>query len=340
MNRPAASQTSSIRAHVATLPDQQSYQDSVFPQLILCEQADSLEAAGRWVSENRDWLLEQATQHGAVLLRGFPVTGAEDFDLIVRALGLENFPYQKSLSNAVRINRTERVFSANEAPPEVRIFFHHEMAQTPLFPKWILFSCEVAAEQGGATPLCRSDILYQRLLESCPRFIDDCDQKGLQYTNVMPADDDASSGMGRSWRSTLGVDSRDAAEARLRELEYHWQWLDNGCLKATTPPLPAVVEVSPGRKVFFNQLIAAFCGWKDERNDPAEAIRHGDGSRLDTEAVRTAAEIAEQLAYDLEWQVGDVALIDNTIAMHARRPFQGKRKVVASLAEMQTQSHR
>ena len=31
-------------------------------------------------------------------------------------------------------------------------------------------------------------------------------------------------------------------------------------------------------------------------------------------------------------------LVDNTIVMHARRPFSGKRKVVASLAEMQTQS--
>ena len=48
--------------------------------------------------------------------------------------------------------------------------------------------------------------------------------------------------------------------------------------------------------------------------------------------------MAEDLSFDLEWQAGDIALIDNTIAMHARRPFQGRRKVVASLAEMQTQT--
>ena len=115
-------------------------------------------------------------------------------------------------------------------------------------------------------------------------------------------------GWGEAGEARLGVDSKEAAEDRLRELNYSWEWLDDGCLKATTPPLPAVIEASDGRQVFFNQLIAAFCGWKDQRNDPSKAIRHGDGTPLDTDAVRAAAELAEELAFDLQWQVGDVVL--------------------------------
>ena len=215
---------------------QQQYEDSVFPHvLVSANSASSIEDAAEWTSQNRDDLLAQATQHGAVLMRDFPVSGAEDFDKIVVALGLENFPYKKSLSNAVRINRTERVFSANEAPPEVRIFFHHEMAQTPLYPRWIMFSCEIAAEEGGATPLCRSDVLWERIESECPEFAKACEERGLSYTNVMPADDDAKSGMGRSWRSTLGVETREQAETRLKELNYSWNWSDTGELKATTP---------------------------------------------------------------------------------------------------------
>jgi hypothetical protein len=329
---------SSLNVETVAVNGQQQYADSLFPYVLCCrDESAPLEIAAEWVSAERDKLLELANQHGAVLLRDFPVARAEDFDRLVQALSLNNFPYKKSLSNAVRINRTERVFSANEAPPDVRIFFHHEMAQTPLYPRWIMFSCEVAADEGGATPLCRSDVLYEQLLEKYPDFVAACEQRGLSYTNVMPDTDDATSGMGRSWRSTLGVESKEEAEGRLRELNYSWEWVD-GCLKATTPPLPAVIEVSGGRKVFFNQLIAAFCGWKDERNDPSQAIRHGDGSALDTAAVLAAVDLAEDLAYDLQWQVGDVALIDNTIVMHARRPFVGKRKVVASLAEMETHS--
>lgn len=337
MNDSASDCSGTLSVEAVEVAGQQTHGDSVFPYVLECQGNGLISDATDWVSRNRQGLLDQATRHGAVLLRGFPVEQVTDFDSIIAALGLVNFPYKKSLSNAVRVNRTDRVFSANEAPPEVQIFFHHEMAQTPLFPRWILFSCEVAAEKGGATPLCRSDVLYERLREECPQFVEDCEHRGLQYTNVMPATDDANSGMGRSWQSTLGVDNREQAESRLSDLGYSWEW-DDGCLRATTPPLPAVVEVSPGRKVFFNQLIAAFCGWKDERNDPSRAIRHGDGKKLDTKAVQIAAAVADELAFDLQWQVGDVALVDNTIAMHARRPFVGTRKVVASLAEMQTQS--
>ena len=40
---------------------------------------------------------------------------ANDFDRFIAAFELENFPYEQSLSNAVRVNYTPRVFSANEA---------------------------------------------------------------------------------------------------------------------------------------------------------------------------------------------------------------------------------
>ncbi len=323
---------------ITNLQDQQQHGDSVFPAAF-CAQADpNLDASLDFVRANRDMLLEQAATNGAVLLRDIGVESVEGFDAVVGALGLTNFPYKQSLSNAVRVNRTKRVFSANEAPPEVQIFFHHEMAQTPLFPKWILFSCEIAPQEGGATPLCRSDVLFERLKAECPDFVTACEQRGLQYSNVMPGVDDAASGMGRSWASTLGVADKDAAEDRLRKLGYSWQWQDNGCLRATTPPLPAVMDLPDGRKTFFNQLIAAFCGWKDERNDPSKAIQYGDGSALDADAVRKAAAIADEITFYMKWQVGDVVLIDNTVVMHARQPFVGKRKVVASLAEMQTQS--
>lgn len=324
--------------HSFAIPGQQTWDDSVFPYAMLPGSVDSLDDATAYIAEHRDELLELATTHGALFFRDFPFASVDAFDAMIQALDLPNFPYKKSLSNAVRVNRTERVFSANEAPPEVDIFYHHEMAQTPLFPEWIMFYCEIAAETGGATPICRSDVLYEKLKDACPEFIEACETKGLKYSNVMPSDDDAKSGMGRSWKSTLGVETVEAAEARLSELNYSWVWQDDGSLRVTSPPLPAVMEVEPGRKTFFNQLIAAFSGWKDARNDPSKAIRHGDDSPLDKDAVQKAIEIADEITFDVPWQPGDAVIIDNRIVMHARRTFTGTRKVVASLAKMQTQS--
>lgn len=331
--------SASVFVTPSTIDLQQTYPDSVFPYVYAADaQSPTLDNFVGWVQQNRASVLELASKHGAVAFRGFPTPEVEHFDQVIRALELENFPYKKSLSNAVRVNRTERVFSANEAPPEVKILFHHEMAQTPLYPRYIMFFCEIAPESGGATPLCRSDILFERLSERRPEFANACETLGLRYTNVMPGVDDPDSGMGRSWASTLGVQTKSEAETRLAELGYSFEWLADDCLKATTPQLPAVMEVSPGQKAFFNQLIAAFCGWKDSRNDPSDAIRHGDGSKLDAEAVSVAVELAEELAYDHQWEKGDIVVLDNVVTMHARRPFTGTRKILASLAEMHPNS--
>ena len=322
-----------------TVPGQQRYADSVFPFAYKREGTEgNAETVRQWVEPQRTRLLEYASLHGAVLLRDFPLRTPTDFDSIIEALGVENFPYKQSLSNAVRTNFTDRVFSANEAPSEVNIFLHHEMAQTPLFPNYIFFFCEIAAEEGGATPICRSDVLYEKCVAEVPDLIQALEAKGLKYSNVMPGADDPKSGMGRSWQSTLGVTNSTAAEKRLSELGYSWNWLENGCLRATTPVLPAVREVALGRKTLFNQLIAAFSGWKDDRNDPGKAVRLGDEQPLDGEQVRVMIDIANDITFPMQWQPGDCVIIDNTLVMHGRSPFKGKRKVLASLGNKQTHS--
>ena len=320
----------SITIQPLTLPGQHEYNGQPFP-LALEVQADSLETASNWITENAADLDTQAAVHGAVLLRGLPLATPEDFDAAVGTFGFPNFSYADSLSNAYRLNFTERVFSANEAPPEVTIFLHHEMAQTPIYPSKLFFFCQTAPETGGATPICRSDILWEKLTAQCPAFAADCQSKGLKYSNVMPAEADKDSGMGRSWQSTFSADTREAAEARMTELGYTWEWQPNGDLRATTPVLPAVRDLGDGRHSFFNQLIAAFNGWKDTRNDPSKAITFGDGTPLNPADVATASTLADDCTFDLPWQPGDLALVDNYTAMHGRRTFTGPRKILASL---------
>jgi alpha-ketoglutarate-dependent taurine dioxygenase len=321
-----------IEVEPISLPGQQTHHGRIFPLALECQSPEvSLAAACDWLREQRHQLLAQASEHGAIVFRGFPLTTPEDFDAFVAAFELGNFSYEESLSNAVRIVKTPRVFTANEAPPHVNIYFHHEMAQTPIYPSRLFFFCEQPAAEGGATPLCRSDIVWERLAERCPQFAKDCEAKGLKYTNVMPTENDPTSGMGRGWQSTLRAATNEAAEARLRGFGYSWEWLPNGDLRATTPVLPAVRKLADGRTTFFNQLIAAFQGWKDTRNDPSKAITFGDGAPLDRDAVNVAAKLAEELAFNVPWQRGDVALVDNFVTMHGRRTFVGTRKVLASL---------
>lgn len=313
------------------VPGQQAHPEA-FPLVRrLTGGGESMTDVREWIAAVRATELEALAKHGAILYRGFPVNDANDFDAFIRAFGLDSFTYEESLSNAVRVNKTDLVFTANEAPPDVSIYLHHEMAQTPLFPSRLFFCCTQAPDVHGETPICRSDVLLDRLDAEDPAFVAACAERGVRYSNTMPAHDDPESGQGRSWRSTLGEDTTEGAEARLAKLGYDHEWLQDGSLRATTPRLPAVRTLVDGRRVFFNQLIAAFRGWKDSRNEPTKSIRFGDDSEIPAASMQKAIDLADELSFDLAWQAGDVALIDNFLVMHGRRPFEGKRTVLASL---------
>lgn len=313
------------------LAGQQHYDEAVFPLAFGADQPANKAVIAEWIAQHRTQIEDQLALTGAILFRGFGVVNDADFDAFIRAFDWPNFTYAESLSNAVRRNRTELVFTANEAPSTVSIFLHHEMAQTPVYPSKLLFFCEQAAEQGGATPICRSDILLQQLREQLPDFVAACESKGVRYSQTMPLEEDLASGQGRSWKSTLSAENRQQAEGKLAHLDYDWQWQEDGSLSVTTPVLPAVRQLNDGRTVFFNQLIAAFRGWKDARNSGEKSICFGDGSAIDSSHMALAIDLADKLTFDIPWQSGDVALLDNFLVMHGRRPFQGKRTVLASL---------
>ena len=320
-----------FHVETGTIPGAQQYEE-VFP-LGYFQRAEmaTLVETRNWIRKNCAQLIDDVGRHGAVLFRGFPVRNANDFDAFIREFGMGSFTYRESLSNAVRVNCTELVFTANEAPPDFSIYLHHEMAQTPMFPARLFFCCETAPRQNGETPLCRSDIVLNELCKADPEFVEKCERLGVRYTNVMPAFDDPESGLGRSWKSTLGAETAGEAEARLNKLGYSYEWLNNDGLRATTAVLPAVRSLHDGRKVFFNQLIAAYRGWQDARNEASKSICFGDGSEIPPTSMDRVIEISDRLSFDLAWEPGDVVLIDNFLVMHGRRPFKGKRRVLASL---------
>jgi len=303
------------------------YSAKEFPTVIVNDDSIStLAQATTWVSDNLASLKKELSCTGALLLRGFPITDAQSYDTFFSAFNYPNFTYKESLSNAVRVNFTEYVFTANEAPKEVEIYLHNEMAQTPVYPGIISLFCEKSADAGGATVLCRSDEMYNKLHSSQPALTDKLAEFGIKYTTSMPKEDSPESGQGRSWRSTLSVDTLEQAEGKLRELGYLWHWKDDGTLVAQTSALPAVKVLTDGRSVFFNQLIAAYQGWQGVKESPSVALCFGDDSEISVEFLNEIVAVAEQLSFDLEWQDGDIAIVDNSLAMHGRRPYSGERK--------------
>ena len=293
----------------------------------------TLSSAEKWVNENKVSIESQLDEYGAVLFSGLPVENAEDFDLFVSAFKYDTFTYEESLSNAVRINKTDKVFTANEAPKEIEIFLHHEMAQTPIYPKYIFFFCKSASLHGGETPLCRSDYLFDELLKADPDLIAKFEKNGVIYNSIMSSGDELVSGQGRSWQKTLGVNSKKEAEIRLNNLGYSGNWVEGDSLSVTTKPFAAIKELKDGNKSFFNQVLAASLGWKKNSEDDLSPVKFGNGEEIPESSIQIISDLARSLTLQREWHDNDILLIDNYRVMHGRKPFSGEknREVLVSL---------
>ena len=294
---------------------------------------NNLKSTQDWLKENKIFIELKLEEHGAIIFKDLPVKTAEDFDQFVSFFNYETFTYEESLSNAVRINKTDKVFTANEAPREVEIFLHHEMAQTPTYPKKIFFFCKSASETGGETPLCRSDQLYEALLKADKALVESFEKFGVIYNSIMSSGDELISGQGRSWQKTLGVSSKNDAEAKLSKLGYSWNWIEDDNLSVTTKTLQATKELGNGQKSFFNQVIAASLGWKKNSENQIAPVRFGNGEEIKESYIELISELAQSLTLLRSWQDHDILLIDNYRVMHGRKPFAGNknREVLVSL---------
>eukprot|EP00049_Salpingoeca_infusionum_P019476 m.362043 g.362043 ORF g.362043 m.362043 type:complete len:351 (-) comp20053_c0_seq1:390-1442(-) len=331
-------------AKVASLPEpeQRVFDEVAYPLVLQATDAiTTLKDACQWLTANQDEVLERLKQHGAILFRGFPFVSADDFDAFVCAFkGLEDLPYEKSLSFAVRIQVTNRVCTTNEGKKGGQVF-HHEQAQTPFYPSKLFFFCESPAPVGGGTAVCPSGIVLQRLKETHTDFYSKLKKEGVKYTAVMSSAGDASKGAGRGWKSFFGRDTKEAVEERMTTLGYTWEWLEGDVLRATSPVLSGI-RTAPGTdtEVFFNQIVAQASNIKEFSGTDTAAdastllsqfMTFGDGTPMDVKIVTWLSDMCEEVAVELNWQAGDVALLDNFLVMHARRQFEGPRRVLASL---------
>tara|TARA_R110002003_G_scaffold2702_3_gene24561 strand:+ start:2790 stop:3221 length:432 start_codon:yes stop_codon:yes gene_type:complete len=58
---------------------------------------------------------------------------------------------------------------------------------------------------------------------------------------------------------------------------------------------------------------------------------YGDGEPIETADLELALNMAEEMQVDVQWQRGDLVLLDNYAVMHSRRAWTGTRTVLAAL---------
>eukprot|EP00606_Chrysophyceae_sp_TOSAG23-5_P001004 GSChrysophyteH2.ASY1.ANO1.1461.1 assembled CDS len=286
-------------------------------------------------------LLGLLAKHKALLLQNADGMDVEQFGEFVAGINLTKYPYYGGAAprRVIPVKAGEDVvYTANESPPDASIPFHHELAQTATPPNYIFFFCDQPSETGGETALIDSTLVYRFVKENHPDFCEKLAKHGARYIRTLPPEDDPTSPIGRSWRNTYAVTTKEECEAKLKAvLGLEFEWLSDGCLKTVSEPIPAIklCTEQQGNAVyqhtFHNSVIAAFVGWFDSRNDRLQAVRFGNDEVMDRQVLESIADYMEKNKVSYQWKKGDVFALNNRLVMHSRNPFTGSRKVYASM---------
>ncbi|KAG9449092.1 hypothetical protein H6P81_009057 [Aristolochia fimbriata] len=315
------------------LPQQKSVGGVLFPAVVTPTtslEVDFVRFTNR-IKQDKEGLEALLRSSGAILLRDFSVNTASEFNQVVEAFGYPELPYVGGA--APRTNVVGRVFTANESPPDKKIPFHHEMAQVPDYPSKLFFFCEVEPGNAGETPIVLSHLVYEKMKEKYPAFVEKLEEHGLIYNRVLGAEDDPSSPIGRGWQSTFLTKDKAIAEERASRLGMKLEWLEDG-VKTVMGPIPAIkMDKLRGRKIWFNSMVAAYTGWEDARNDPVKAVTFGDGTSLPADVILDCLKILEDESVAIPWKKGDILLIDNMAVLHSRKSFEPPRRILASLCK-------
>lgn len=287
-----------------------------------------------WVAKEKALINEKLLVHGGILFRGFTLASTADFEKLVDALSsgsLLHYTYRST----PRTNVEGKIYTSTEYPHDQHIPLHNEMAYSRSWPLKIWFYSVTAAPVGGETPFADSRRVCAGIdPEVRQRFAD----KGVMYVR------NYGGGLDLPWQEVFNTDDAKEVEAYCAESGIELEWRDGDRLR--TRQVCAGVRNHPvtGDPVWFNQahLFHVSSLLPEIRDSLLEAVGedelprnayYGDGSPISDEDLAEVRRVLAEEEVAFPWEQGDLVLLDNMLAAHARRPFEGPRKVLVGMAE-------
>jgi alpha-ketoglutarate-dependent taurine dioxygenase len=288
-----------------------------------------VEAWARLHGSEIDELLDR---HRALLLRGFHVDTVDKFEGLLS--GLRCTLVQYSERSTPRSTIRGRIYSSTEYPQSDEIPLHNENSYSVAWPRRVIFCCLHPPATGGETSIADSREVYNALDPAIrQRFL----EKRVMYVRNYGL------GVDLTWQEAFQTDRHEEVEDYCRAFDLSFEWFDGGLGLHTEQVRPAALRYLPTREqVWFNQAHL----FHVSSLPPAAALalrelfplhrlpRHsfyGDGTAIEDEvldAIRSAYRDASLL---INWERGDVLLLDNLFYAHGRSSFTGERTVIVGM---------
>jgi alpha-ketoglutarate-dependent taurine dioxygenase len=306
--------------------------DQELPLVIQTGEARDLLA---WAAGKRPVIDRLLDRHGGILWRGFRLDGAPRFEQFIAGLSdrLLDYTYRSTPRSEVG----GKIYTSTEYPPALAIPHHNEMSYTRSWPQKIWFLAVQTATVGGETPIASS---YHVLGDIDPQIRDEFTAKGVMYLR------NYGDGLDLPWQAVFQTTDRAAVEDYCRRADIGCEWRGEDRLRTWQTCQATTVHPRTGREVWFNQahlfhvsslqpelrdlLMEEYAGAEDDL--PRQAC-FGDRSPIDEaslDAIRAAYARNEVV---FPWLPGDLLMLDNLAVAHARRPYQGSRKVIVGMAD-------
>lgn len=284
-----------------------------------------------WIATNEDQVRDGLAAEGIVLFRGFDTEDAGTLKDTLALFGAD--PMTDARWSTPRSSVGDGAFTSTEYPPEQWIVLHSEMSYARTWPRLLMFQCKIAADTGGATTIADLDAVSGALGD----ILDEFHEREVIYQRNFRK------GLDVPWQNAFGTEDPDEVIEIGKKNGLEVEWLPNGVLRTAQQAQGAIMG-DQGRPIWFNQahlfhpcqlppatrqaLVAAV----GADGLPRNAV-FGDGEAIPDATIERILEVLTQHTENIDWQDGDLSIIDNMRWMHGRAPFTGTRKVLAAMGQ-------
>lgn len=270
----------------------------------------------QWASEaTPNLVLQQVAEHGLALIRP-DRSSLDQFDELTERIMRPMVHHATNTNERDSVDSSGSISTVNKGQDAIPL--HREASYAPGSPDYLAFYCDTPADNYGETLVCDGVNLLLSLPEPVQRYLENA--RMVWSWEAPPS----------RWSATFGTTDIKTAESRLatlqkslpdyESLEAHF---DGDTLVGRFHTCPVIPSKGSKETGFCNSLPIYYLRQKSEYfARDLFRVTLESGGPFPSDVLDTVIAHSNAITNAIQWQPGDIAIVDNSRYMHGRNHFQ------------------